>query len=294
MTTFRVQDIPDSQTIFQYIQGKTPYEKACQTVRSRLFGRPKIELELVDIDLARLKQSVLDIVSDKGFSGWRHQDGEDPGYGGFSLTYNPNHQDGVDPHISSIGTPKNKRAEFFWSSTGRHEVLKHSYFDTYGFRVRTPASKSGYLGELLDSFRLPLIRSRVGIIQGENVNPDDEVYREKQGWHRDEPIFENLRVNIPLQTDENYVFQMEGGEPYHLELGKAYTWNTNNAHRVFARGRSNTVRIHVVLGFSPWFDYDAATDAWSPNMYFGRVHPFEMLAEGVVSSRLRIARRRLD
>jgi hypothetical protein len=214
-------------------------------------------------------------------------------YGGFSLTYNPDHQDGLDPHVSSIGTPKNARSEFFWNATDSHEVLKNSYFDTYGFRALTPAATRGYLGELISEFKLPLIRSRVGIIPGENIDFENKVYQESHGWHRDEPVFENLRINIPIQTDENYVFQMEGDEPYHLELGKAYTWDTHQAHRVYARAKTTTMRIHLVLGFSPWFNYDPKTDAWWPNAYFGNLHPFDMLAEGIVNPRLRLPPRRL-
>jgi hypothetical protein len=292
-TMFSVGDIPDSETIFSFMRKNTSYGRACGGVHMRLRDAPKIELDLVDVDVERLKQSVLDIVREYGFSGWRHKDGESKTYGGFSLTYNPNHQDGLDPHVSSIGTPKNTRSEFFWNATGRHEALKHSYFDSYGFRMRTPASKTGYLGQFIDSFTRPLVRSRVGIIPGENVDANDKTYQEKEGWHRDEPVFENLRVNIPLQTDENFVFQMEGEEPYHLEVGKAYTWDTNKPHRVFARGSTRTMRIHLVLGFSPWFDYDAENDTWAPNGYFGKLHPFDMVAEGILSRHLRLPRRRL-
>jgi hypothetical protein len=288
---FFVEEIPQSETIFSFIRKNIAYEHACRSVHSKLGGARKIELEIVDVDIERLKDAVLAIVHDYGFAGWRHKDGESRTYGGFSLTYNPNHQDGLDPHVSSIGTPKNPRSEFFWNATARHESLKHSYFDTYGFRTRTPASQQGYLGEFIDSFTRPLVRSRVGIIPGENVDPDDKTYREKEGWHRDEPVFENLRINIPLQTDENYVFQMEDEEPYHLEVGKAYTWDTNRPHRVFARGRTTTMRIHLVLGFSPWFDYDLEKDAWSANTYFGKIHPFDMAAEGLLSRHLRLPRR---
>ncbi len=44
----------------------------------------KIELELVGVDVQKLKRSVLDIVAEHGFSGWRHKDGESKTYGGFS------------------------------------------------------------------------------------------------------------------------------------------------------------------------------------------------------------------
>lgn len=243
---------------------------------------------MVDVDLPRLLASVLEIVQIYGMGGWRSSGGESKTYGGFSLTYNPNHQDGIDPHVSTLGTPKNAASEFFWNKIEKHEVLLHSYFDTYGFRARTPASKHGYLGEFIDSFTLPLIRSRVGIIVGEQVNAEDPEYQANAGWHRDELVTENLRVNIPLQSDENYVFQMEGDEPYHLEVGTAYTWDTNKAHRVIARRSTKTTRVHLVLGFSPWFDFDPVSDTFSPNRFMGTMHPFDMVASGIVSPHLRL------
>ena len=285
---FRVAAIPAAETIFSHIQGQTPYEPACRQVETKFRDVKKIELDLVDVDISALKKCVLEIIEKYGFSGWRQKDGESKTYGGFSLTYNPDHQDGTDPHVSSIGTPKNASDEFFWAATGHHQNLKHSYFDTYGFRVRTPASRIGALGQFIDSFKRPLVRSRVGIIPGENVDPNDAVYKEKDGWHRDEPVFENLRINIPLQTDNSYLFQMEGEEPYHLEVGTGYTWDTHKPHRVFAAKRTKLMRIHLVLGVSPWFDFDPAQDSWTPNDYFGQMHPFDMLAEGLISDRLRV------
>ena len=286
---FRVQSTPSSETIFHYLARTTTYGSAVRQVSSALMTQSKLELKLVDVDVAALLASVLDIVRTRGFSGWRHKDGESERYGGFSLTYNPDHQDGLDPHVSTIGTPKNAPNEFFWNTTGAHQTPKHSYFDTYGFRARTPASREGALGDFLDTFRRSMVRSRVGIIVGKNIDPTDQTYRDNAGWHRDELVFENVRVNIPLQTDENFVFQMENEKPYHLDVGKAYTWDTNRPHRVFAIGPSSTTRIHLVLGFSPWFDYDAATDMWVQNEFFGRVHPFEIVASGALSPCIRMA-----
>lgn len=290
MAAFPVSVVPTTETIFAHMQRMTSYDAAC-AISPRLRDTRKIEMELVGAAAADLKQSVLEIIEQYGFSGWRHQDGESKTYGGFSLTYNPDHQDSLDPHISSIGTPKNASSEFYWASVQRHAELKHSYFDTYGFRVRTPASKVGALGTLIDGFKRPLVRSRVGIICGENVDPNNKQYKEKEGWHRDEPVFENLRINIPLQTDENYLFQMEDETPYHLEVGKAYSWDTHRPHRVFAAAPTKTMRIHLVLGVSPWFDFDPAEDSWRPNEFFGKVHPFDMLAEGLISQNLRVIQR---
>ncbi len=291
LAEFPVSMVPVTETIFSHIQKRTSYDAACAVVTPNVRDTRKLEMDLVGVDVAALKRSVTDIVEQYGFSGWRHKDGESKTYGGFSLTYNPDHQDALDAHVSSIGTPKNASSEFYWAAVQQHLELKHSYFDTYGFRIRTPASRVGALGAFIDGFQRPLVRSRVGIICGENVDPSDSHYKEKEGWHRDEPVFENLRINIPLQTDENYLFQMEDETPYHLEVGKAYSWDTHKPHRVFAAAPTQTMRIHLVLGVSPWFDYDAAQDSWQPNEYFGKLHPFDMLAEGLISKNLRLIQR---
>jgi hypothetical protein len=82
---------------------------------------------------------------------------------------------------------------------------------------------------------------------------------------------------------------MAGEPPYHLAVGKAYTWDTNRPHRVFCRGRTSAMRIHLVLGFAPWFDYLPDADAWVPNRFFGEVHPFDIAAEGLLHPAIRLA-----
>ena len=57
-TVFPVQTIPESETIFSFMRKNTNYGRACGAVRMRLRDISKIELELVDVDLEKLKQSV--------------------------------------------------------------------------------------------------------------------------------------------------------------------------------------------------------------------------------------------
>jgi hypothetical protein len=82
---------------------------------------------------------------------------------------------------------------------------------------------------------------------------------------------------------------MAGEPPYHLGVGRAYTWDTNRPHRVFCRGGTPATRIHLVLGVSPWFDHDPVEDAWTANEHFGRTHPFDMAAEGLLHPAIRLA-----
>jgi len=82
-----------------------------------------------------------------------------------------------------------------------------------------------------------------------------------------------FRINIPLQTSEEHVLQIKGSDEYgnsleiskHLEVGKVYIWNTRIPHRVtITKPCSNAVeRIHLVLGFGTWVDYDSIGDTFS-------------------------------
>ena len=289
MQPIRTADVPPEMTVFQFIRQVTGYDAAITHLQPRIARRGRYAFDLPESAIARLRDTVEALVRELGFRGWRHSGGESASYGGLSLTCNPRHQDGLDPHTSTLGTPRNARDEFFWSSTGHHAVLRDSYFDTYGFNARTPAARRGELGVFLDGFTRTMIRSRIGIIPGVAIDADDPAYLAREGWHRDEQVFENLRLNIPLATDPNFVFQMAGEPAYHLATGKAYTWDTHRPHRVFCRGRTQATRVHLVLGFAPWFDYVAAKEAWVANEYFGRVHPFDMIAEGLLNPMIRAA-----
>jgi hypothetical protein len=69
---------------------------------------------------------------------------------------------------------------------------------------------------------------------------------------------------------------------HYLAPGKAYTFDTHRPHRVFPRERSDIDRVHLVLGFAPWFRYDRGADAWEPNEFYGRVHPFDIVRSGAL------------
>jgi hypothetical protein len=284
---FRVADVPENMTVFAHLARKTPYRTAVRAMSEQHKAHRFIEIDLPDGLVDELRASVLDAMSKFGHSGWRRQDGVSPTYGGFSLAFNPEHRDNLDPNVSSLGTPQNASDKFYYNQRARNLPTKNSYFDTYGFRRRTPASQHAELGRFLDQLRRPLVRSRVGIIYGERVDPTDGSYRANSGWHRDEPVYENLRVNIPLQTDPNFLFEIEGEPPRHLEVGKAYSWDTHIPHRVYCSGPTKLERIHLVLGVAPWFDYSADDESWHANEFFGRKHPFDLLQDGLIHPLLR-------
>lgn len=241
------------------------------------------------LDLDKLKSSIDQSMTEFGRHPWLSADGTQLRYAGFSLTYNPSHQDQLNPNASSLGTPKNKPEEFFYNSTSKHEKLKNSYFDTYGFIQRTPAAAQGYLNEILNTCKRTIVRSRMMILDGKCF--DEQLIKQYQeapvgdskfGWHRDEPIHVNLRVNIPITSDDAFIFEMEKEEPYILEPGYAYSWDTNKPHRVWCRKKTTKERYNLIIGVSPWFDYIAETQEWIPNQYYAKKNPIEMLNEGLI------------
>jgi hypothetical protein len=156
-------------------------------------------------------------------------------------------------------------------------IQKNGYFDTYGFRKLTQGANHGALGELLRTkFSRSIVRSRVAIIDARNWFPKMKDYM----WHYDEPLYLNLRINIPLVTTPNYVCEVKDQGTYPLEPGYGYSWDTTIVHRVYAKSPENSVRTNLVIGSSPWFDYDEEQDAYVSNEFYGEMHPFDMLVNG--------------
>lgn len=126
---------------------------------------------------------------------------------------------------------------------------------------------------IFNELEIPLqpIMSRIGVLFGDNDFTRDV------GWHIDQSCYELLRLNIPIITNKNFLFQMDNQLPIHFEIGKMYWWNTKIPHRVFSSVKSNEVRLHLVLGFSPWFVYNHNKNEWQPNEYFNKIHPLEII-----------------
>lgn len=279
MEKYYIDDVPGGMMVISYLDQRTSFFKIASGVAAKVTYPEVITIDGLDLDIPAIERSVNEALALYGDHGWQSQDGTDPYYTGFSLAYNPDHQDGPNIHASTLGTPKNKKNQFFWNVTQYHTKIKDSYFDTYGFRVRTPASRYSALGVLLDRSQRTLIRSRVSIIHGNQHTPE---HKTNWGWHRDEVVFSNLRLNIPIVTSPNYLFQIERKAPRHLPVGFGYSWDTHIPHRVFSERPSNDVRTHLVLGFSPWFDYLPHERAWVKNEFFGKLHPFDMLREDFI------------
>lgn len=298
MGQIRTSAIPDDQTVFDHLSRCFDLEAAMQP----FLDRPSI-LQRYDLsfDLAALETTCREVVARYGLRGFRNtaDDIAHPTYGSLSLTCNPDVAG--DPHNATLGSAHLRNGQYFYGSDetrAQMPKLKGDYYDSYGFRRLTPAASHGALADLLRGFTLPVIRSRLSVIPGDNPAALSDGY----GWHRDESIFHNLRINIPVWTAPEYLLEIETilsrpepgsatSQRHHLRHGFAWSWDTNRPHRVFASALNSQSRCHLVVGLAPWFDYDADNDAWSPNQWFGRMHPHDLIAEGLAHPLIRAGRR---
>jgi hypothetical protein len=235
------------------------------------------EFNLEDLGLPsadELLENVKRIDSQINLSSWKTKTSESKFYKGFSLTYNPNF---VEKDISIYHqTMGSKLSTQSYSRTVEKEmakITKDTYYDTYAFRCLPPLVEEN-LGYFIKKFSMPLLRSRVAY--------SNQIVKKKPytDCHIDEFPFLLMRINIPLQTSEEFVINIKGKDEFdnnfelfekHLEVGKAYIWNTRIPHEVNLRSinKKITTRIHLVLGFSPWYNYNLEDDSFSRSKLWG-------------------------
>lgn len=215
---------------------------------------------------------------------------EDAGYQSVSLTFNP--AIAGDPHHSTLGTSSLSKKDFFYGNARTAAAIgpiRDSYYDTYGFRTLTPAARME-LAALMSCLKRSPVRSRLSIIRAGQPGPASFMW----GWHKDEPVFENLRINIHVTDSDAHRIQVMRQDrmpnsqwdeflvEHRFEAGYGYSWDTHMPHRACATLPSRHDRAAIVLGVSPWFDFDEEKDEWLPNQFFGKKHPLQMLLDGDV------------
>jgi len=291
-------------TVFHHLTKTHDYAAACARVAPRTSADGLIAVPLPRALVSGLRKAAQKAIARHGLHAWLSKEGrpKNSSYESLSLAYNPElHDPGIrDVHQATLGTSVNPASEFFYGKVHRFAEIKNTYFDTYGFRLLTPAAKTGALGRFLSECNLSLVRSRLSVLYGDD---EADINDPEFGWHRDEPVFENLRVNIPLVSHPSYRLQIEHASDtpvvnsptattHYLKSGFAYTFDTNRPHRVYPVRMCRIMRVHLVLGFSPWFRYAPSLDGWVPNEYYGRKHPFDILREGGLHPSMKIVQDR--
>jgi len=274
-----ISKVPPELTVFEKLSGLSGIRNY-RPVSKYDITKPISLNHSLPIDAIR--DSVLEILKNNEPAGWLTKEGPKKSYSGISLVSNPMFGKD-DKNHQTLGSDTNSKTEFFYNQTEHLKVKKNSYFDSYSFRHIAPAV-SGAMLDLMKEFKFSPIRSRIAIVDANYYNSETV---DSFGWHRDERVFENLRINIPITTDPDCLFQMENSDPEFLEYGNIYSWDTNLPHRVFANKKKDFRRIHIVLGFSPWFNYIEDEDAWETNEFFGKVHPLDMLIDGYFHDKIK-------
>jgi len=280
---FYLQDIPDNYHIWGWIKEKTDVVERFNNLKCSVDSSKLLKLKH-SFDVNKIQEACADAIEKFGFNDWQNNAGGGKAYGGLSLVYNPEYVDkSINVNAHTLGTKQNASDQFFYGRTENFTSIRNTYFDSYSFRYYSPCVTESKLNDFLKDFKRSPVRSRLATIQSEYV---PESYRAKFGWHKDEPVFENLRINIPITTDDTYMFQLEQQTPVHLDVGNMYSWDTHLPHRVFPSTSKQTTRTHIVLGFSPWFDYNTDDDSFTSNEFYGKMHPIDMLISGHVHDKI--------
>ncbi len=287
-----IDEVPEHQSIHIYLFEKTDILSYVDKFKREVFPA-YLELPL-NFDLQRLRGDVLKATEEIGLFPFSYEgvESEKDIYMSASLTWNPDSRDNVstNPHQATLGS----RSHRFGSASlyGAEKSDKNSYTDGMSFNVKTPLAVYGTIGDLTNSFSRTLIRSRISTLKAGRK----ESTRFDFGWHNDELIFVNLRVNIPIVSSPDYAIQIITDqtretfkiEEFSLNPGSAYAYDTSKNHRPCCKKLSVQDRINMIYGISPWFDFDPIERAWISNEFYGEIHPFDMLKQGLVSSFIRV------
>jgi hypothetical protein len=282
-----VASVPSDMTIERYIRTHTDILAHIENLKPAQH-RDYISLKL-DLDISPLQENVKSLMKKYGVFAFHYAQRKDSfeSYLSTSLTHNPHAIDNIssNPHQSGIGSSlySSGNSEDYVKA----EALKNTYADTYSFNHLNPIARESDFGLLLSSFKRSLIRSRLSMIEGNRQESTSLNYL----WHQDESIFLNLRINIPIISNKNYLIQIlkdDNNEAefceFSLEPGLAYVYNTQKYHRPYCKNLNQDDRINLICGVSPWFDYDREKNIWVSNEFYGEVHPFDMFEQGLISS----------
>lgn len=274
-------------TRFAELKAKHNFADAVLGVKNPV---PSGEVVRIPLSLDWLVSAVAEMEKEFGLFGFVNSSGRssNPAYASISLTHNP--RVAGDPHTSTLGCPQiSQQQHFYGEGVNQHVNLRDSYYDTYGFNSPTPAAQK-HLAPLLARMKRSPVRARLSVIRADHAEPKDFFW----GWHKDETVFENLRINIHVTDSDLHRIQImrEDRMPanpwdaaiaeHRFEIGYGYSWDTHLPHRACAVQTPSYDRAAIVLGVSPWFNYDAESDEWVPNEFFGRKHPLQMLVDGDV------------
>ena len=233
-----------------------------------------------------LYESVKAVEAEIGTQGFMINGKESEGYGGFSLVYNPNYK-GANPSLyhQTLGDPLLLTAASQNENQEANSQIyegKDSYYDTYGFTCRMPIIEK-HFGGVFNKINGAVMRSRVSYLDSARFDFNNP----KQNWHIDEYAWQMIRIIIPVKTSDNFVIRINGddglgntieNEEFAPELGKVYLWNNRIPHQMAPLEVRDDPRIYIIIGFSPWFNFEDGE--YVPNDNWG--YPISTIVENTL------------
>lgn len=239
---------------------------------------PNLHLPEFTYDESQLAQECTQLRDELGFVPWRSTEGG--ALIGMSTHYDPQ-QPLSDMYVGSFGHPRYQRAGpadyYQLPAKELSQAPRMDYLDSLGFRKVCPAVtlKPAFM-RVISGFRVPVVRGTIRVIEGSQAFASRE---DGVGMHTDANPCKAMRVNLSVQTSDDFGLQYEGHAPLISKSGEHRIVCTDFNHRAWIRKRNKVQRIHFVFDVLPWLAYDASRDAYSLNEFFGRKHPYDMVVE---------------
>ena len=270
------KDIPEDRIVADYLGEKFNIAAA----KDRVGGHNRTEMLTFTnvVNSNQLLEEVWNFYMNVGVSTWQSRDNIT--LYGASLFVNPDH----DPSIwykGSFGSNKFRSLsqEEYYDAPVRTEVYgggKNDYQDIYAFRKLHPfvEDNSPGLTRFFESFNFPVCRVTARTLNG--------MFPIGGGYHIDTKDSFHLRFNLCLSTNGEFGLAYKDGTKVMFEPAQMHMVNSALHHSAYARSRCNFQRTNLVIDVLPWYRYDPIADGWEPNEYFGKIHPYDMVKQGIV------------
>ena len=67
-----------------------------------------------------------------------------------------------------------------------------------------------------------------------------------------------------------------------MHPGYMYHFDTGQPHAVLRKIDHPQKRVNIILGISPWFDFNEDDQSWVSNEFYGKIHPINMFKDGLL------------
>jgi hypothetical protein len=272
-------EIPENTTVIEHIKKQTDWQGAIEAVGGFDF-QPDLSVPNLKVNAEKIREELRHLYRQVGAVVWASQNSIN--LYGLSLTCNPEMDESL--HMGSFGHSRYKVFSSYQyykavnADTANH--VKNDYLDSLGFRKILPqVEECENLYALLTGFKVPTVRCTARTINGSLCYP---TMAGDGGMHKDDCPFEVLRINISITNNGDFGLQYEGMNPIYNAAGENIVVNTDVSHRAFIKQNNDFLRTNLVIGVTPWLDYDPTKDEWSLNKYFGKVHPYDIVKQGLL------------